>query len=205
MRSFPSRQELLPLSDEALFLQYRDAGNEAAFCELMRRYERELFYYLWKYLHDAGRAEEVFQAAFVRLYQHRHDFKPDQRVRPWLYTIATHLAIDALRQAACRPSVSLDAEHGDDASLKQLATDRAEDPAEQFEREEEEQQLRAAVERLPERLRGALQLVYFQGMKYDDAARRMGIPLGTLKSRLHESLVWLNRALSSARMEDLKR
>lgn len=188
------RRELMPLTDEALLLKYRDSRNEAAFCELVHRYERELFYYLWKYLHDAGRAEEVFQATFLRLYQHRYDFKPEQRVRPWLYAIATHLAIDVLRHDARRPTISLDVEHGDDATLKQLVIVRSETAEERVERQEERQWLRAAIDELPPRLRDALKLVYFSGLKYDDAARCLDIPVGTLKSRLHESLVKLSHA-----------
>lgn len=187
---------LEPPTDEALLLEYRDTGNEDAFRELVERYESELFHYLWRYLHDAGRAEEVFQAAFLRLYQHRYDFQPGQRLRPWLYAIATRLAIDALRYAARRPAVSLDAEHGDDdgVNLRQFAASEEENPAEHAQKQEQRQWLREAVADLPPRLREALDLVYFHDLKYNDAARRLGIPLGTLKSRLRESIVKLNRA-----------
>lgn len=194
MNTIEPRQEPPPLTDEALLLEYRDAGNEDAFRELVHRYQRELFPYLCRYLHDAGRAEEVFQAAFLRLYQHRYDFRLGERVRPWLYAIATHLAIDVLRHRARRPTVSLDAEHGGDTSLKQFAIGRDEDPAERAEQQEERQWLRAAIDELPQRLRDALRLVYFQGLKYDEAAKFLGIPLGTLKSRLHEALIKLNHA-----------
>ena len=194
-----SRPEPLPPTDEALLLQYRDTGNEDAFRELVHRYERELFHYLWRYLHDAGRAEEVFQAAFLRLYQHRYDFRVGQRVRPWLYTIATRLAIDALRHAARRPAVSLDAEHGDDATLKQLTAGETLSPEEQAEQHEQRRWLETSLGELPQRLRDALQLVYLNGLTYHEAARRLGIPLGTLKSRLHESLVKLNRAARRTR------
>ena len=201
MKTLEPPQTPLPLSDEALLLEYRDTGNEEAFRELVLRYERELFHYLWRYLHDAGRAEEVFQAAFLRLYQHRYDFRPGQRVRPWLYTIATRLAIDVLRHAARRPAVSLDAERGDDTNLKELAAGQDESPEEQAERREQRLWLQTAVGELPQRLRDALKLVYFSGLTYADAAQRLGIPLGTLKSRLRESLVKLNRAARRARKD----
>ena len=189
------QSEPRPLTDEALLLRYRDHGDEDAFRELVHRYEGELYHYLWRYLHDADRAEEVFQAAFLRLYQHSHHFLPGHRVRPWLYTIATHLAIDALRRAGRHPTTSLDTEHGEDATLRDLLVGQSEDPAARMEREERRQWLQRAVDELPQRLREALNLVYFEGLKYDDAARRLDIPLGTLKSRLHESLVKLNQAL----------
>lgn len=188
------RQPARLLSDEALLLWYRNLGDEEAFRELIARHENELFHYLCRYLHDASLAEEVVQASFMRLHQHRHDFQPDRRVRPWLYTIATHLAIDALRRAARHPTTSLDAEHGDEATLKDLLVGPSEDPAARMEQEERGQWLHKAVDELPQHLREALNLVYFGGLNYADAARRLGIPLGTLKSRLHESLVKLNGA-----------
>jgi RNA polymerase sigma-70 factor (ECF subfamily) len=186
-----------PLTDEALLLRYRDQGDQQAFQELVRRFEPELYHYLWRYLHNASLAEEVVQAAFLRLHEHRHDFQPDHRVRPWLYTIATHLAIDALRRRGRHPAVSLDTEHGEDATLLDLLMGPSDDPATALEDEEQQQWLRHAMAELPPHLREPLNLVYLGGMKYNDAAEKLGVPLGTLKSRLHEALVKLNRASKS--------
>ena len=191
----PSLRDPHLLSDETLLIRYRDDGDQAAFAELMRRYEHELFYYLCRYLHDATLAEEVFQSAFLRLHLHREHFRAGHRVRPWLYTIATHLAIDALRRAGRHRATSLDVEHGDDATLVDLLVGHTADPAARLEQQEERQSLLAAVAALPRRLSEAINLVYFAGLKYGDAARRLGIPLGTLKSRLHESLIALKRTL----------
>jgi RNA polymerase sigma-70 factor, ECF subfamily len=184
------------LTDEALLLWYRNSGDEQAFRELIERHEDELFHYLCRYMHDSCLAEEVVQATFVRLHQHRHDFQPDHRLRPWLYTIATHLAIDALRRAARHRAASLDSEHGDNATLMDLLTARAEDPSARIEEEEQRRWLRKAVDELPQRLRDALSLVYFGGLKYGEAAKQLGVPLGTLKSRLHEALVKLKTLLA---------
>ncbi len=183
-----------PVTDEALLVRYREQDDAEAFRELVRRYEHELYHYLWRYLHDAALAEEVLQAAFLRLHQHRHRFQPDHRVRPWLYTIATHLAIDSLRRRGRHPAVSLDTEHGEDATLLDLVIGSSEDPAVRMENEEQQQWLQHAMADLPQNLREAVNLVYFAGMKYADAAQKLGVPLGTLKSRLHEALVKLNRA-----------
>lgn len=188
------------LTDEALLLWHRKLGDENAFRELVGRYENELFHYLCRYLHDATTAEEVLQATLVRLYQHRNHFQPGHRLRPWLYTIATHLAIDTLRRAGRHHAASLDAEHGDDATLGDLLTSHVDDPSAHIEEEERRGALRKAVDDLPERLREALDLVYFKGMKYGDAAKRLKIPLGTLKSRLHEALVTLKAALTRCNM-----
>src|SRR3989304_4903459 len=85
-------------SDELLLRRYRDKGDRAAFEELVHRYERELYSYLRRYLGDADLAEDVFQTTFLQVHQKCSQFQDGRSFRPWLYTIATHQAIDALRK-----------------------------------------------------------------------------------------------------------
>src|SRR4029453_1322817 len=85
-------------SDEELLAGYR-IGYTAAFTELVHRYERELYNYLRRYLGDATLAEDVFQNTFLQLHVKLDLYDKGRLVRPWLYTIATHQAIDALRKA----------------------------------------------------------------------------------------------------------
>jgi RNA polymerase sigma-70 factor (ECF subfamily) len=187
------------MTDEALLLRYRDEGDEDAFRELVGRYEHELHHYVWRYTHDGSLAEDVSQAALARLAQYCRRFLPGHRVRPWLYSIATHLAIDALRRAGRRPATSLDAEHGDDARLIDILIGRSEDPSAHLEQEEASEWLHCALTQLPDYMREAIDLVYFRGLKYSEAAARLGIPLGTLNSRLHESLVRLRQSAEESR------
>lgn len=185
-------------SDEELVMRYRDHHDQAAFDALVHRYERELYSYLRRYTGDEGLAEDVFQATFVKLHQKCHLFEPHRRVRPWLYSIATHQAIDALRSAGRRQAQSLDAEQGraeqGTPGLVQLLVDRSPSPLDQLEARERKQWLHAAVDRLPEELRSVLILAYFQGLKYREVAEVLGIPLGTVKSRMHAALARLTAA-----------
>ncbi|MBI3469295.1 MAG: sigma-70 family RNA polymerase sigma factor, partial [Planctomycetes bacterium] len=103
------RRAGVPASDELLLRSYRDKGDRAAFEELVHRYERELYSYLRRYLGDADLAEDVFQATFFQVHQKCHLFEDRRSFRPWLYTIATHQAIDALRKLRRHRTVSLDA------------------------------------------------------------------------------------------------
>src|SRR4249919_2738244 len=95
-------------SDEQLLLDYRDQADRAAFSELVRRYERELYSYLRRYLGDAGMAEDAFQATFLQVHLKCDQFEEGRKFRPWLYTIATNQAIDAQRRNKRHRSVSLD-------------------------------------------------------------------------------------------------
>lgn len=184
-------------TDAELLVRYRDRGDQAAFDKLVHRYERELYSYLRRYLGDASLAEDVFQATFLQVHLKSHLFEEGRPVRPWLYTIATHQAIDAMRRAGRHQAVSLDAVPGGNTDagtlINLLSTDEAE-PLPQIEAEERRNQIRASVEQLPDHLRLAVLLIYYQGMKYRDAAEILGIPVGTVKSRLHAAMIKLREA-----------
>ena len=95
-------------TDENLLLAYRDSQRRDLFEELVRRYERELFSYLRRYVGDADLAADVFQATFLQLHLKCSQFQEGRRLRPWLYTIATNQAIDAQRRNRRHRMVSLD-------------------------------------------------------------------------------------------------
>src|SRR5262245_66583459 len=94
----------LDATDEALLTRFR-GGQREAFGLLVRRYERELFGYLCRYLGDASLADDVFQNTFLQVYLKSDQFEDGRQVRPWLYTIATNQAIDALRRAGRQPEI----------------------------------------------------------------------------------------------------
>jgi len=184
-------------TDEDLICRVRTADDEVAFESLMHRYEQRILGYLRRYLGNAEMAEDVCQATFLRVHLKRHSFAEGRRFRPWLYAIATHQAIDACRIARRHRMVELDTGLGgatDGATIVDvIAGDEAtaDDRAEQAESRE---WIASAVQELPERMRTPLMLVYQQGMKYHEVAASMGIPVGTVKSRLHTALTRLTRS-----------
>jgi RNA polymerase sigma-70 factor (ECF subfamily) len=185
-------------SDEELLTRFR-AGQTDVFGPLVRRYERELYGYLRRYIGDDTLAEDVFQNTFLQLYQHIDKYQDGRPVRPWLYTIATNQAIDALRRAGRRQTVSLDQmraadANGDVHSLLDLLPAKHIDPFDQLQEEERRERVRASLDQLPEHLRSTVVLAYYQGLKYREIADVLGIPVGTVKSRLHVSLQKLHEA-----------
>jgi RNA polymerase sigma-70 factor, ECF subfamily len=185
-------------SDEALLLAHRDAGDRAAFGELVHRYERELYSYLRRYLGDAVMAEDAFQATFLQIHLKAQQFEPGRKVRPWLYTIATNQAIDAQRRNKRHRMVSLDrrttSDTEDMGTLLDLLVSREDSPMQGVESEERRQWIRETVQQLPTALRTAVMLIYYQGMKYREAAEVLGVPVGTVKSRLHTAILKLTEA-----------
>jgi RNA polymerase sigma-70 factor, ECF subfamily len=194
-------------TDEELLLEYRERGSRDAFSELVHRYERELYSYLRRYLGDERLAEDTFQATFLQLHLKCHQFEAGRRVRPWLYTIATNQAIDAQRKNKRHRMASLDRANGSqekDASksLLELLASKELEPGPQLEADERRDWIRQAVSQLPEQLQSAITLVYYQGLKYREAADVLGIPVGTVKSRLHAAIFKLNEAWNRSHMSE---
>src|SRR5438128_5740512 len=140
---------LTTYSDEELLGRFC-RGETEAFGTLLRRYERELYGYLRRYLGDSELAEDVFQNTFLALYTKSNQYEPGRPVRPWLYTIATHQAIDALRRNNRHQAVSLDQNHqdageGETRSLVDLLETRGPGPTEVVEGVERRERVRASV------------------------------------------------------------
>jgi len=188
-------------TDEDLLLEYRERGSRWAFEALVHRYETELYNYLRRYLGDAQMAEDAFQTTFLQVHTKCGQFESGRRVRPWLYTIATNQAIDAQRRNRRHRMISLDRRWADGREdemgpLAALLDSEEPGPLEQVESAERDVTVRRGVEWLQEPLRQVVTLVYFQGLKYREAAEVLSIPVGTVKSRLHCAIRKLNEALT---------
>jgi RNA polymerase sigma-70 factor (ECF subfamily) len=180
-------------------LAYRDQADREAFSQLVHRYERELYSYLRRYLGDAPMAEDTFQATFLQVHLKCDQFEEGRKFRPWLYTIATNQAIDAQRRNKRHKNISLDRntrpEGSDDVgTLMDLLSSSEPAPDHNLDASHQREWIRDAVESLPEGLRQAINLVYYQGLKYREAADILEIPVGTVKSRLHSAILKLNEA-----------
>jgi RNA polymerase sigma-70 factor (ECF subfamily) len=194
-------------TDEQLLGRLR-AGDRAVFGTLVRRYERELYGYLRRYVGDDDLADDVFQNTFVAVFTKIKQYEPGRPARPWLYTIATNQAIDAMRRRARRKEgknvpLLADDDRSDESagSLFDLLEHAGPDPGEVVEGAELRQLVRAAVDALPDLLRQVVILTYFQGLKYQDEADVLGVPLGTVKSRLHAALAKLTENWSGPRAD----
>jgi len=191
------RGRLAGTSDQVLLTRYREQGRTEDFDELVHRYQNELYRYLARYTGDASLAEDVFQNTFLQVHLKRGLYEDGRPVRPWLYSIATHQAVDALRKAGRHPTVSLDqkATSGESESggLVDLLVSQGEGPLAELQGEERKQWVRESVARLPDALRQTLILAYHQDLKYREIADMLKIPVGTVKSRLHAALAKLQQ------------
>ena len=203
--SLPADSRDASPSDEALLLGYCESGDRDLFAELVRRYERELFSYLRRYLGDAEMAEDAFQAAFLQVHLKCDKFEAGRAFRPWLYTIATNQAIDAQRRSRRHRMVSLDraghAEGDEVGKLLDLLVSTEASPTAQLTADERKEWTARAIANLPQPLQDVIRLVYFQNLKYREAAHALNIPVGTVKSRMHAAVAKLHEAWITAHPE----
>lgn len=187
-----------PPNDEQLMLRL-SGGDAAALRLLMERYQGPLFGYLCRLLPSRQDAEDVFQEAFLRVLRHASRFQTQRRFRPWLYAIATNLVRNAHRARSYRQTVPLDRPAGeeDGASLADLLPGRSVAPTAALEAAEAQAAVRAAVAALPEKGRTALVLYYYQGLPYAEIAEVLEVPVGTVKSRIHNAMARLGQSLDA--------
>jgi len=192
------------LSDEQLLAEHLN-GQPEAFELLVRRHGPELFRFLARFTGSAALAEDVVQEAFLQVHLSAGSFDRGRRFKPWLFTIAANKARDAMRSRGRRPEVPLDAQMGseEDAGRRflDLLADEAADPSGRLEEAEERTCVRAVVQEMPENLREVLVLSYFHRFAYRDIAEILGVPLGTVKSRLHAAVAHFGHAYRAAARE----
>ena len=181
------------VTDEVLFEQYR-GGDRAAFRTLIERHQPELLRFLIRLVGDQAGAEDVFQEAFLQVHLAADTFDATRRFRPWLFTIAANKARDYLRRKGRRRTLELSApvdrggDSGEAGSFVDLMEVRVPAPSDALDKDETNRQVQKALDELPLILREILLLAYFQRISYAQISDELGIPLGTVKSRLHAAV-----------------
>jgi RNA polymerase sigma-70 factor (ECF subfamily) len=161
-------------------------GDTAAFGELVRRYQDRLFNTVYRMVDNAEDAQDVVQEAFLNAYQSLDGFKGDALFFTWLYRIAVNTAISLKRKR--RNVLSLHGQSGrDEPGMEPLDDSEDTRPGRGLERAEEERRIQAALNRLSPEHRAVLVLKDMEGQKYETMADILGVPIGTIRSRLHRA------------------
>jgi RNA polymerase sigma-70 factor (ECF subfamily) len=176
-------------SDEELLVLSRE-GDRQAFRLLLERHRDDLLRYLVRFLGSRAAADDVFQETFIQVHLAADTFDPERRFRPWLYAIASNKARDHHRRGKRRAAASLNTPLAT-AGERSLA-DFLETTEDSPDRPASDEEMRLAVKRvvdeMPAHYREILLLAYFHRMSYQQIAEVLGIPLGTVKSRLHAAV-----------------
>jgi RNA polymerase sigma-70 factor (ECF subfamily) len=168
------------------------AGKRDAFGELVTRYHARLFNAALRLVQSPEDAADVVQDAFLNAFQSLHTFKGDAEFFTWLYRIAFNTAISLKRKK--RPTVSLEANRGE-AGIDPDDPSEYVKPGSAIERTEDERQLAVAIARLSPEHREVLLMKDIEGLKYEDIAELLAVPIGTIRSRLHRARLELRELL----------
>jgi RNA polymerase sigma-70 factor (ECF subfamily) len=167
-------------------------GRQDAFGELISRYQLRLYNAIIRLVDHAEDAADVVQDSFLNAYQSLRSFKGDAEFFTWLYRIAFNTAISLKRKK--RATISLEA-GGTEGGIDPDDPSEYIKPGRALERSEDEAQLQDALNRLSSEHREVLVLKDIEGMKYEDIAEILGVPIGTIRSRLHRARLELRDLL----------
>jgi RNA polymerase sigma-70 factor, ECF subfamily len=174
-------------SDSRLVSRCRQ-GDSAAFSDLLNRYERRVYSFAYSMCGNAADAEDLTQEVFVQVYRSLPSFRGDSQFSTWLYRVAMNVCLQQRRRK------SLDQAPLDD--VLELAGPAGTEPEHQVMRGELQEQVRSAIDRLPEKQREVVVMHETLGLTYQEIAETLAIPVGTVKSRMGAAFTTLRRLLS---------
>jgi len=186
---------LVNLSDRDLIRQCRDGAVEA-FGILVERHQDRLYAGLFRMLGSAEEAREAAQEAFVHAYQKLDTFQGNAAFSTWLFRIAVNAAFSQKRRTR-RYRTSLNGT-GDETGFEPADHRTGADPLQPIEQSETCQIVQDALAALPDEFRVALVLKEMEGLRYEEIAEIVGVPIGTVRSRIHRARNELRQKLRIA-------
>ena len=192
--------------DTALVTRCQDK-DIAAFDEIVARYKHKIFNYIYRMVGDSEEAEDLTQEVFVKTYVSLGSFRSQASLNTWLYRIAGNPCIDSHRKRTRRQNalggslVSLsepataDAEIGEDSGPARDVPDSSMEPYVVLARKDLDERAHLALQSLPEKMRRVIVLHDLEDVPYEEIASILGIPLGTVKSRLFNARMQLRDLL----------
>ncbi len=173
-------------------------GNLEAFNQLVLIYQDKIFNLALRILGDEDSAEDITQNTFLNAFRSLSRFRNDRSFRNWLYRIAINACYDELRKYKMHPILPLEYDDSDEEKCLSLYDLPGSSmlPEKEYEKHELEQAIKQALNRLDTDQRAVVVLVDLQDFDYQEAAQILGIPIGTLKSRLARARIRLRELLS---------
>ena len=169
------------------------AGDKTAFDLLVRKYQHKIIALIGRYVYDFHEAQDVAQETFIKAYRALPKFRGDSAFYTWLYRIAINTAKNHVVSRGRKP-VDVDVDDAQffegDHQLKDIAT-----PENELYKDELDLVIKRTLNKLPEDLRMALTLREFEGMSYDEIARVMDCPVGTVRSRIFRARETLDKEI----------
>jgi RNA polymerase sigma-70 factor (ECF subfamily) len=174
-------------------------GDQAAFRELMDKYQKPLYFHVLKMVKDREQVEDLVQEAFMKAFDNLGSYNTKYAFSTWLYRITTNHTIDYLRKKKLQtfsmnePVKTKDGEVQFQLKDEQAETDRS------IIRKQRQTIIHEAIENLPEKYRAVIELRHLQELSYDEIAEQLDLPLGTVKAHIFRAREMLYKALKDKR------
>jgi RNA polymerase sigma-70 factor (ECF subfamily) len=164
-------------------------GDQNAFAELMKRYNRSLYHVILKMVRNVDDAEDLTIEAFAKAFKNLERFKQDYTFSTWLFRIATNNCIDFIRKKKNNETFSLNNLYNntENEEFNLDIADEASDPQEDTIRSQKAELMQKLVARLPIKYRKLVTMRYFEERAYQEIAEELEIPIGTVKAQLHRA------------------
>jgi RNA polymerase sigma-70 factor, ECF subfamily len=198
----PERIDLASQTDQEIVALARE-GREAAYRELIRRYERPVFSLILRMVRDRQLAEDLSQETFIKALNAIGSYRPEFKFSSWIFKIANNAAIDHLRRREV-DTLSLDgapnATSQDDIEATALQVgDKGETPLAELEARELGTAIERAIGQLRPEYRSCILLRHVEGLAYEEIAQLLDLPLGTVKTYIHRARHELRGTLAGLR------
>ncbi len=183
-----TREALKKLDDSAVVKRFLE-GEQRAFGILVDRYDNRLVNFVYRTVGDRERAQDLVQETFIRVYRHLHRFDPTKKFSTWIYTIASNLAKNELRNRSRNPLVFFQTiKKNWEADHRPLEwADHSYRPDDLYRKRHLRQVVEKAISELPEHHRVVFVLRELQGKTYEEISQITAVNLGTVKSRLNRA------------------
>ena len=184
------KREQLRRGDDAYVVSAFLGGDERAFAELVERYQTRLLNFIYRTIGDRERAEDLVQEVFIRVYRHLHRFDRTKKFSTWVYTIASNLAKNELRNRSRNPLVlfqTMGSNRDEEEDRPLQFEDTANRPDDLYRKRHLRELVEETVAKLPEHHRQVFVLRELEGKSYEEIAEITDCNLGTVKSRLNRA------------------
>ena len=171
-------------------------GEQKAYADLMQRYKESIYFMVLKMVNNKDDAQDLTVETFGKAFQKLDKYQPEFAFSTWLFRIATNNCIDFIRKKKLN-TLSIDRlvdEEGNNQPL-QIKADTL-NPEESSIKKQQAQELKLIVEGLPQRYRNLIVLRYFEELSYDEIAKELDLPLGTVKAQLFRARDLLSNVLN---------
>jgi len=203
----PEERKSLPPPD-SLLVKRAQSGDDNAFAELVRRYERKVYNICYRLLGNVDEASEALQDAFLRAYQFLKKFKGKSSFYTWLYRIATNVCLTRLRKRKTALAIALENNEEGEKSYRHqpilvssdLITDipdASQSPERLVRQKELREALNQAVDELPADFRTVVVLRDFEGLSNREVSKVLNLSVPAVKSRLHRGRLFLRNRLQA--------